>query len=169
MPPIPEKLFSGNARVICAILAMDWGRMAGPPRPPLETRPSTFISNSSVSGSIRGSDGNVFEETTASPPPAKTAPASIAMSVVDGVSFDHTGTFATSFTTWVTREQSFWSLPMFEPMSSRSMCGQERFSSRPSAPWSWQARARVCQAASSLSEPEPAMIEAMSTRSGRPS
>ena len=162
----PEKLFSGNARVICAILASDCGRMAGPPRPPLDTRPSTFISNSSVSGSMTGSEGNVFEETTASPPPRKTAPASITMSVVEGVSFAHTGTLATSFTTWVTIEQSFWSLPMLEPMSSRSMCGQDRFSSRPSAPCSWQARARVRQWSSSLSLPEPAMIDAMSTRSG---
>jgi hypothetical protein len=85
----------------------------------------------------------VFEETTASAPPRKAAPASTTMSVVEGVSLAHTGTFATSFTTWVTTEQSFWSLPMLEPMSCRSMCGQDRFSSKPSAPSSWQARARV--------------------------
>ncbi|PYQ23060.1 MAG: hypothetical protein DMF81_09920 [Acidobacteria bacterium] len=51
-------------------------------------------------------------------------------------------------------------------MSSRSMCGQDRFSSRPSAPCSWQAVARLRQWSSSLSLPEPAMIEAISTRSG---
>ena len=141
--------------------------MAGPPRPPLETRPSTFISKSSVSGSIRGRDGNVFEETTASPPAANTAPASITMSVVEGVSLAQTGTLATSFTTCVTVEQSLRSLPMFEPMSSRSMCGQERLSSRPSAPCSWQALARVCQFPNSLSEPEPAMMEATSARRGK--
>ena len=114
-----------------------------------------------------GREGKVFEETTASPPPAKTAPASITMSVVEGVSLAHTGIFAACLTTWVTDEQSFWSLPMFDPMSSRSMCGQERFSSRPSAPCSWQARASVCQLSSSLSEPEPAMMDAISTRSGK--
>ena len=59
---MPENDLSGNARVICDILASDSGRIAGPPRPPLETWPSTFISNSSVSGSISGSDGKVFEE-----------------------------------------------------------------------------------------------------------
>src|SRR5687767_1974968 len=88
------------------------------------------------------------------------------MSVVEGVSLATTGTFATSFTTWVTTEQSFWSLPMLLPMSSRSMWGQDRFSSKPSAPSSWQARARVRQWSSSLSLPDPAMIDAMSTRSG---
>jgi hypothetical protein len=78
----------------------------------------------------------VLEDTTASAPPRNTAPASITMSLVAGVSFAHTGTFATSFTTWVTNEHSCWSRPMLEPMSSRSMCGQERFSSSPSAPCS---------------------------------
>ena len=42
----------------------------------------------------------------------------LAMSLVAGVSFAHTGTVATSFTTWVTKEHSAWSLPMFEPMSA---------------------------------------------------
>src|SRR5215470_18966464 len=46
------------------------------------------------------------------------------------------------------------------------MCGQERLSSKASAPASWQARASVCQCASSVSEPEPAMIEATRTRLG---
>src|SRR5712692_10998985 len=55
---------------------------------------------------------------------------------------------------------------MFEPMSWRSMWGQERFSSSASAPSSWQAFARVCQCASSESEPEPAMIDATRTRLG---
>ena len=62
------------------------------------------------------------------------------MSVVDGVILHHTGTFATSLTTWVTTEMSPSSLPMFEPMSLRSMCGHDRFSSKASAPASWQAR-----------------------------
>ena len=73
MPPIPEKLLSGNAWVICAIFASESGRIAGPPSPPLDTRPSTLISNSSVSGSISGSDGKVLDETIASAPPRKHA------------------------------------------------------------------------------------------------
>src|ERR1700730_14222021 len=55
---------------------------------------------------------------------------------------------------------------MFDPMSWRSMWGQERLSSSASAPSSWQAFARVCQCASSESEPEPAMIDATRTRLG---
>src|SRR5215203_5980640 len=51
-------------------------------------------------------------------------------------------------------------------MSLRSMCGHDRFSSKASAPASWQALARSCQCASSLSLPEPAMIEAINMRSG---
>ena len=163
---MPEKLFSGNAFVICAILARERGRIAGPPRPPVETKPSTFISNSSVSGSISGSEVNVLDEEIASAPPRKAARASTTMSVVEGVSFAQTGTFATSLTTWVTTEMSSWSLPMFDPMSWRSMWGQERFSSSASAPSSWQAFASVCQCDSSVSLPEPAMMEATSTRSG---
>ena len=46
------------------------------------------------------------------------------------------------------------------------MCGQDRFSSRPSAPASWHEVASVRQRSSSLSFPEPAMIDAISTRSG---
>src|SRR4029453_1930700 len=57
MPPMPEKLFSGKARVISDILASDSGRIAGPPRPPLDTRPSTFISNSNVSWAMTARDG----------------------------------------------------------------------------------------------------------------
>ena len=55
---------------------------------------------------------------------------------------------------------------MFEPMSLRSMCGHDRFSSSASAPSSWQAVASVCQCSSSRSLPEPAMIEATRMRSG---
>src|SRR5688500_17015560 len=55
---------------------------------------------------------------------------------------------------------------MLDPMSLRSMCGHDRLSSKASAPCSWHAFASVCQAASSLSLPEPAMIEAISIRSG---
>src|SRR5437016_2037176 len=55
---------------------------------------------------------------------------------------------------------------MFEPMSWRSMWGQERLSSSASAPSSWQAFARVCECESSESEPEPAMIDATRTRLG---
>ena len=36
-----------------------------------------------------------------------------------------TGIFATTFTASVTVEQSTSSLPMLEPMSFRSICGQE--------------------------------------------
>jgi len=85
---------------------------------------------------------------------------------VAGVSLHHTGTFATAFTASVTTEQSPSSLPMLDPMSFRSMCGQEKLSSSPSAPASWHPSASVCQARSSLSLPEPAMIDAMSTRVG---
>src|SRR6266576_1252169 len=106
MPPIPEKLLSGKALVNCAILARDNGRIAGPPNPPLETNPSTLISNSRLSGSIRGIEGNVFDETIASAPPRKHAPASTTMSAVAGVSLHQTGTLATSFTASVTTEQS---------------------------------------------------------------
>jgi len=74
----------GKARVISDILARDRGRIAGPPRPPLDTRPSTFISNSRDSASMRGREGKVFDELTASAPPRKTAPASSAMSPVAG-------------------------------------------------------------------------------------
>src|SRR5687767_14990320 len=55
---------------------------------------------------------------------------------------------------------------MLDPMSLRSMCGQDRFNSKASAPCSWHALASVCHAASSLSLPEPAMIDAISMRSG---
>ena len=89
------------------------------------------------------------------------------MLLVAGVSLAHTGTFATSLTVCVTNEQRASSLPMFEPMSARSMCGQDRLSSRPSTPCSWQARASVRQCSSSLSLPEPAMIEAIRARSGK--
>ena len=33
---MPENAPSGNALVICAILAIDSGKIAGPPRPPEE-------------------------------------------------------------------------------------------------------------------------------------
>src|SRR5260221_6263627 len=148
-----ENARSGNAFVMRAMFASDIGKMAGPPKPQLDTSPSTLISNSSVSGSMRGSDGNVFEETMASAPPRKQAPASSTMSCVAGVSFVHTGTFATPFTASVTVEQSTVSLPMLEPMSFRSMCGHEKLSSRPSAPASWHPSASVCHALSSLSFP----------------
>ena len=115
---------------------------------------------------MSGSDGKVFDETIASAPPRKAPRASTTMSVVDGVSLAQTGTRATSFTTWVTIEISSWSLPMFEPMSLRSMCGQDRFSSKASAPASWQPLASVCQCSSSRSLPEPAMIDATRMRSG---
>ena len=36
MPPIPENSFSGNAPVIWAIFARESGRIAGPPRPPVD-------------------------------------------------------------------------------------------------------------------------------------
>src|SRR3954471_3704201 len=101
---MPEKLLSGKALVSCDILASDNGRIAGPPSPPLETNPSTLISNSRVSGSISGMDGKVFEETIASAPPGKPAPASTTMSAVAGVSLHQTGTLATSFTASVTTE-----------------------------------------------------------------
>src|SRR5258706_6576517 len=107
-----------------------------------------------------GSEGQVFDDTTASAAPRKQASASSTMFDVAGVSFTHTGIFDTSLTAMVTTEQRTLSLPTFEPMSTRSMCGQEKFSSSASAPSSWQALARVCQLFSSLSLPEPAMIEA---------
>src|SRR3954471_14131964 len=169
MPPIPEKLRSGNAFVSCAILASESGSIAGPPSPPLDTSPSTLISNSSVSGSMTGIDGKVLDETMASAPTRKHAPASTTMSAVAGVSLHHTGTLATSFTASVTTEQRPWSLPMLEPISRRSMCGQEKLSSRPSAPSPCAVSASSCQCRSSLSFPEPAMIDAISTLPGKAS
>ena len=76
----------------------------------------------------------MFDDVIASAPPRNAAPASTAMSVVEGVSFVQTGTFATSLTAFVTIEVRPLDFPMFEPMSSRSMCGHEKFSSRPSTP-----------------------------------
>ena len=105
----------------------------------------------------------------ASAPPRKHAAASTSISAVAGVSLHQTGTVATSFTASVTTEQSPWSFPMLDPMSRRSMWGQEKLSSSPSTPASWQSRASRCQFCSSLSLPEPAMIEAMRTRSGNAS
>src|ERR1051325_3172942 len=101
---------------------------------------------------MSGSDGHVFDDEIASAPPTNDAPASSAMFAVAGVSFTHTGTFATSFTATVTTEQSTLSLPTFEPMSTRSMCGQEKFSSRPSAPASCTPLVSSCQLCSSLTE-----------------
>src|SRR5258708_8710148 len=112
---------------------------------------------------MSGRDGNVFDDTIASAPPRKQAAASTTMSCVAGVSFVHTGIFATSFTASVTTEQSPSSLPMLDPMSFRSMCGQEKLHSMPSEPASWTASVSVCQARSSLSLPEPAMIDAITT------
>src|SRR5688572_28535036 len=163
---MPLNDLSGKARVIDAIFASESGRIAGPPMPPLDTKPSTLISNSIVSGSIGGREGNVFEETIASAPPRKHAAASSTMSVVDGVSLHHTGTRATSFTASETVELSPSSLPMLDPMSLRSMCGHEKLSSSASAPASWQPRASSCQAWCSLSLPEPAMMEATTTLCG---
>ena len=131
---MPENSLSANALVICDILCSESGRIAGPPSPPEETRPSTLISKSSVLGSISGREGNVFDEEIASAPPRNDAAASSAMSAVAGVSLTHTGIFATSFTACVTTEQRTLFLPTLEPMSTRSMCGQEKFSSRASTP-----------------------------------
>src|SRR5215203_7099679 len=103
---MPENALSGNAWHIRAMLHNDIGRIARPPSPPLDTRPSTLISNSNVSGSIIGSDGNVFDDTIASAPPRKHAAASTTMSRVAGVSFVQTGIVATSFTASVTTEHS---------------------------------------------------------------
>src|ERR1051325_9308226 len=114
-----------------------------------------------------GSDGQVFDDTTASAPPRKHASASTTMFDVAGVSLTHTGTRATSFTACVTTEQRTLSLPTFEPMSPRSMCGQEKLSSSPSTPSSWHVLASACQLCSSLSLPDPGMIEAMSTFFGK--
>src|SRR5262249_50874025 len=115
---------------------------------------------------MSGRDGNVFDDEIASAPPRKLAPASSAMSAVAGVSLTHTGIVATSLTAIVTTEQSTLSLPTFEPMSTRSMCGEEKFSSSASTPSPWHARVSVCQWCSSLSVPEPAMIEATRTLPG---
>ncbi len=108
----------------------------------------------------------MLDDTIASAPAFSDARASATMSVVDGVSLHHTGTFATSLTTLVTTEISPASLPTLDPMSCRSMCGQDRFSSKASAPASWQPTASSCQWRSSLSLPEPAMIDATRMCSG---
>jgi hypothetical protein len=46
------------------------------------------------------------------------------------------------------------------------MCGHEKLHSMPSAPASWQPSVSVCQARSSLSLPDPAMIDAITTLVG---
>src|SRR5215212_6529833 len=163
---MPENALSGNAWHMRAMLHNDIGRIAGPPRPPLDTNPSTLISNSSVSGSMIGNDGNVFDDTIASAPPRKHAAASTTMSCVAGVSLVHTGTFASSLTASVTTEHRPSSLPMLDPMSFRSMCGHEKLHSSPSAPASWHPSASTCQFRNSLSLPDPAMIDAITTRDG---
>ena len=101
--------------------------------------------------------------------PGSRRAASTTISAVAGVSLHQTGTVAASFTASVTTEQSPSSFPMLDPMSRRSMWGQEKLSSSPSTPASWQSRASRCQFCSSLSLPEPAMIDAMRTRSGNAS
>ena len=63
----------------------------------LEVRPSTFISNSSVSASMSVSDVNVLDDEIASAPPRNAPRASTTMSVVDGVSLAQIGTRATSY------------------------------------------------------------------------
>ena len=108
----------------------------------------------------------MFEDVIASAPPRNAAPASTAISVVDGVSLHQTGTFETSLTAFMTVDVRTLLFPMFEPMSSRSMCGHEKFSSRASTPSSWQALASAFQLPSSLSLPEPAMIDATRTFDG---
>src|SRR4051812_21464436 len=115
---------------------------------------------------MSGSDGNVLDEVIASAPPRNAPRASTTISVVEGVSFAQMGTRATSLTASVTTEISSWSLPMFEPMSLRSMWGHERFSSSASAPSFWQAVASTCQWDSSSSLPDPAIIEATRMRAG---
>ena len=113
------------------------------------------------------SRGTYSTTTIASAPPRNDARASATMSVVDGVILHHTGTLATSFTTCVTIEISPSSLPMLEPMSCRSMCGHDRFSSkRVGARRPGTRVASVCQCRSSRSLPDPAMIEATRMRSG---
>src|SRR5438105_1533481 len=111
---------------------------------------------------MTGSDGKVFDDEIASAPPRNDASASSTMSAVAGVNFTHTGTFDTSLTACVTTEQRTLSFPTLEPMSTRSMCGHEKFSSSASAPSSCAALVSVCQLCSSLSFPEPAMIETTS-------
>src|SRR5439155_22785254 len=159
MPPMPEKLLLGKACVICDILASDSGRIAGPPRPPVETNPSTWTSKSSVSASISGSDVKVLDETIASAPPRNAPRASTTMSVVDGVSLAQTGIFATSLTTFVTIDTSSLSLPTLDPISGRSMWGQERYNSSAPHPCSWHATARSRQCQQLVPVTEPAMMQ----------
>src|SRR5450759_2199587 len=58
---------------------------------------------------------------------------------------------------------------MLDPMSRRSMCGQEKLSSSPSAPSPCAVSASSCQCLSSLSLPDPAMIDAIRTLFGNAS
>jgi len=83
---------------------------------------------------MSGSDVNVFDDEIASAPPRNAPRASTTMSVVDGVSFAQTGIVSTYFTAFVTIDTSSLSLPTFDPMSGRSMCGHDRFSSSASQP-----------------------------------
>src|SRR6266540_760448 len=71
---------------------------------------------------MSGREGKVFDDTIASAPPRKQAPASTTMSAVAGVSLHHTGTVATSLTASVTVEQSTLSFPepaMIDAMRTR--------------------------------------------------
>ena len=91
------------------------------------------------------------------------------MSVVEGVSFAHTGIVATSFTTCVTTEMSSSSLPMFEPMSAPVHVGAREVQlQRVRALVLARLRERLPVAISS-SVPEPAMIDAIRSSRGRPS
>ncbi len=83
------------------------------------------------------------------------------------MSLTQTGTVATAFTACVETEQRTGSLPTFAPMSTRSMWGHEKLSSIASTPALCTPSTSVCQLPSSLSLPEPAMIEATRTRSGQ--
>src|SRR5678815_706777 len=58
---------------------------------------------------------------------------------------------------------------MLLPMSRRSMCGHEKLSSSPSAPSPCTVSASSCQCLSSLSFPDPAMIDAIRTLFGNAS
>ena len=96
-----------------AILASDWGRIAGPPRPPDETQPSTLTSKSSVSGSTSGSDGNVFDDEIASAPPQERGLGLLHDVRRRGRQLDPDGDRATAFTAWVETEHRTGSLPTF--------------------------------------------------------
>ena len=166
IPPIPEIELSGKALEISETRCKAWWSIAKPPSPPEVTRPSTSTSNFIVSGSISGRDGKVLQREIDDAPALYATPAASTSFEVAGVSFTQIGTLTALVTAFKTDLIISSSFAILAPMSLRSMCGQDIFNSTASQPTSTQAVASFCQFCISSSLPAPAMIEAMTIRSG---